>query len=204
MADPRSRARLGEDLPHVPPLTQLLCKMILIEPPRSPTLARRAPLNRRELAQFAERAIEAAGVSGEISVLLTNDRRLRELNQQFRKKDAPTDVLSFPAVDWSGEAGQRPASKSAGDLAISLDTAAQQAEAFGHSLATEVKVLILHGALHLAGFDHERDDGKMARCESRLRKHFDLPPGLIQRASGIKPRAARANSVARKKRGARA
>jgi probable rRNA maturation factor len=155
--------------------------MILIEPPRSPTVSRRDPLNRRELAEFARRAMQAAGSSGTVSVLLTNDERLRELNRQFRKKNRPTDVLSFPAVDWGGEASGR---QEAGDLAISLDTAARQAEAFGHSLATEVKVLILHGALHLAGFDHERDNGEMAATEARLRQEFDLPSGLIQRTSG--------------------
>jgi probable rRNA maturation factor len=169
--------------------------MILIEPPRSPTAARRDPLNKRELAQFAERALQAAGVAGEVSVLLTNDERVRELNQQFRKKDAPTDVLSFPAVDWGEVAGNGHSNKSAGDLAISLDTAARQAEAFGHSLATEVKVLILHGALHLAGYDHEQDNGEMAGIEGRLRKEFDLPSGLIQRTF---PDSAKAKKTARK------
>jgi probable rRNA maturation factor len=154
--------------------------MILIEPPRSTTAARRDPLNKRELAQFAARAIQAAGSDGSVSVLLTNDERLRELNQQFRKKNKPTDVLSFPPFE---PADGKP-SRTAGDLAISLDTAARQAEAFGHSLADEVKVLILHGALHLAGFDHEADNGEMARLEQRLRKQFGLPAGLIHRTNG--------------------
>src|SRR5271168_2692645 len=166
--------------------------MILIEPPRSPTAARRDPLNRRELAQFAMCAIQAAGACGKISVLLTDDDRIRELNRQFRKKNAPTDVLSFPVIDWEGDAANGHRDKSAGDLAISLDTAARQAESFGHSLATEVKVLILHGALHLAGFDHESDSGEMAGLENRLRKHFGLPSGLIQRSSQAKaPRKTR-------------
>jgi probable rRNA maturation factor len=158
--------------------------MILIEPPRSPTVARRYPLNQRELSQFAGRAVRAAGVRGTISVLLTGDDRIRELNRQFRKKNTATDVLSFPAIEW--EAGNGPKNRSAGDLAISLDTAGRQAEAFGHSLATEVKVLILHGALHLAGYDHEADSGEMARLEAKLRKEFGLPAGLIQRSSSAK------------------
>jgi len=157
--------------------------MILIEPPRSSTAARRDPLNKRELAQFAICAIQAAGARGKVAVLLTDDDRIRELNRQFRKKNAPTDVLSFPAINWNGEARNGHANQSAGDLAISLDTAARQAESFGHSLAIEVKVLILHGALHLAGFDHETDSGEMARLENRLRKRFDLPSGLIGRSS---------------------
>ncbi len=162
--------------------------MILIEPPRSLTVARRNPLNQRELSQFAGRAVRAAGVRGTISVLLTGDERIRELNRLFRKKNIATDVLSFPAIAWDTEAVNGHRSRSAGDLAISLDTAARQAEAFGHSLATEVKVLILHGALHLAGYDHEADSGQMARLERKLRKEFGLPAGLIQRSStAIRP-----------------
>lgn len=168
--------------------------MILIEPPRSPTLARRDPLNRRELAQFAGRALRAAGIHGTISVLLTGDERIREFNRKFRKKNVATDVLSFPAIAWGTEAGNGHRRRSAGDLAISLDTAARQAEAFGHSLATEVKVLILHGALHLAGYDHEADSGEMARLEAKLRKEFGLPQGLIQRSSTAK-RPAKAGVV---------
>jgi probable rRNA maturation factor len=151
-------------------------QMILIEPPRSSTAARRAPLNKRELAQFAARAMKAAGAQGPVSVLLTGDDRIRELNRQFRKKNLPTDVLSFPAFNIGD--GKR---QSAGDLAISLETAARQAESCGHSLGIEVKVLILHGALHLAGYDHETDSGEMARLENRLRKEFGLPSGLIER-----------------------
>ena len=154
--------------------------MILIEPPRSTIAARRDPLNKRELARFAALAAEAAGAAGSTSVLLTDDERIRELNLRFRRKDAPTDVLSFPAVEWEFESAK--GSRSAGDLAISLETAARQAESFGHSLAIEVKVLILHGTLHLAGWDHEADAGEMARLENRLRKELGLPSGLIQRS----------------------
>jgi len=167
--------------------------MILIEPPRSPTLARRNPLNKRELARFARNAIQAAGGAGGVSILLTGDERIRELNQQFRKKNNPTDVLSFPAFEWDGETAR--SSKHLGDLAISLDTASRQAQTFGHSLATEVKVLILHGTLHLAGYDHEQDKGEMARIEARLREELDLPAALIERTLQTQAKPAKANSA---------
>jgi probable rRNA maturation factor len=169
--------------------------------------ARHGPLNRRELAQFAARAIRAAGARGAVSVLLTNDDRVRELNRQFRRKNAATDVLSFPSMAWAGDSPRGAGSRNAGDLAISLDTAGRQAEEFGHSLATEVKVLILHGALHLAGLDHEKDAGEMVRLENRLRREFGLPAGLIQRSGtpARQPRkAARGKDLAEKNRRRRA
>lgn len=168
--------------------------MILIEPPRSPVDARRHPLSRRELGRFAGQAVKAAGIEGSVSVLLTDDERIRELNRQFRGKDAATDVLSFPAVEWQfKDAAGR--SKSAGDLAISLETAARQAESFGHLLAVEVKILILHGVLHLAGFDHETDSGEMARKENRLRRELELPAGLIGRSAKGLPGASKGRAV---------
>jgi probable rRNA maturation factor len=172
--------------------------MILIEPPRSTIAARREPLNKRDLARFAELAIRAAGCSGPVSILLTSDERIRELNREFRGKNVPTDVLSFPAVAWEFEAGNGHRSRSAGDLAISLETAARQAESLDHPLATEVKVLILHGVLHLAGFDHETDDGEMAGKEKRLRRQLGLPSGLLERSatragSAPPPKAGTAN-----------
>jgi probable rRNA maturation factor len=154
--------------------------MILIEPPRSTTAARREPLNKRELARFAGLAVKAAGCPGSVSILLTNDVRIRELNRDFRGKNSPTDVLSFPAVVWEFEGNAK--TKTAGDLAISLETASRQAASLGHSLATEVRVLILHGALHLAGYDHETDSGEMARKEIRLRRQMGLASGLIERS----------------------
>jgi probable rRNA maturation factor len=179
--------------------------MILIEPPRSPAAARRDPLNKRELEQFAASALRAGGGRGKVSVLLTGDDRIRNLNRQFRKKDVPTDVLSFPAISWDGQAANRVRDKSVGDLAISLDTAARQAESLGHPLAIEVKVLILHGVLHLAGFDHETDSGEMARLENRLRRRFDLPSGLISRSQlrGTSQGTTRRTTAPRKTRSSR-
>jgi probable rRNA maturation factor len=155
--------------------------MILIEPPRSKTAVHREPLNKRELARFAGLALKAAGCPAPVSILLTSDERIQELNRDFRGKNTPTDVLSFPPVAWEFEGN--PKTKTAGDLAISLETAARQAESLGHSLATEVRVLILHGALHLAGYDHETDSGEMARKEVRLRRKLGLPSGLIERST---------------------
>ena len=111
----------------------------------------------------------------DVSVLLTGDEQLRAMNRQFRGLDKPTDVLSFPALLEAANGAQ------GGDLAISLDTAAIQAADHGHTLQMEVKVLILHGLLHLAGYDHERDRGQMRRRETLLRKQFALPSGLVER-----------------------
>ncbi len=146
---------------------------------------RRSPVpSARALARFLRQAQAAARVRGEVSVLLTTDRKIRRLNRQFRGKDKATDVLSFPAP-------KAVARETAGDLAISVTRALRQAREQGHPLAAEIKVLMLHGLLHLAGFDHERDDGEMARRERLLRGRLGLPQGLIER-SGDHPRGRRA------------
>jgi probable rRNA maturation factor len=129
----------------------------------------------RTLARFLTQAQSAVRLKGEVTVLLTTDAALRKLNRQFRHKDKATDVLSFPAAGIGAE-------KIAGDLAISAPTALKQAVEQGHSLSAEIKILILHGLLHLAGLDHESDNGKMARREMLLRGKLGLPKGLIERA----------------------
>jgi probable rRNA maturation factor len=113
-----------------------------------------------------------------VNVLLTSSTEMRRLNRQFRHKDKATDVLSFPSLE-----AVRTSPRAAGELAISLDIARENAIRLGHSLAEEVKVLVLHGILHLAGFDHERDNGEMAREELRLRKKLKLNVSLIERSS---------------------
>jgi probable rRNA maturation factor len=150
--------------------------MIVIEAPRAKTLPAASALGKRDLNRFLACAAEALGLTGEFSVLLTGDERLRALNLQFRGQDQATDVLSFPPLPEAANGGQ------GGDLAISLETALAQAAAYGHTLQMEVKVLILHGLLHLAGYDHERDQGQMRRRETRLRKQFALPAGLVERS----------------------
>jgi probable rRNA maturation factor len=130
----------------------------------------------RTLARFLGAAQAAVKLRGQVTVLLTTDPTIRRLNRQFRRKNKATDVLSFPA----NAPGPM---KIAGDLAISIAIARRQAEERGHSLTTEIKVLMLHGLLHLAGYDHETDKGEMARREQKLRAKLRLPHGLIERAT---------------------
>ncbi len=108
--------------------------------------------------------------------LVTTDAELRRLNRQFRSRDYATDVLSFPATPQAGLPDGY-----LGDLAISWQRAREQAREFGHSAETEIRVLMLHGVLHLAGMDHETDRGRMSRAESRWRRTLCLPAGLIER-----------------------
>src|SRR5215472_4982227 len=126
------------------------------------------------LTRFLHRARFAVGLKGHVDVILTTDATLRRLNRDFRGKNKPTDVLSFPAPPAFAD-------EHAGDLAISLETAARQAASYDHPLAAEVKILLLHGLLHLAGFDHETDDGEMATRETLLRAELRLPLTLIER-----------------------
>ena len=158
--------------------------MIVIEPPQPRGTPRRDAVRKRELQAFLARAIQSVGLRGTVSVLLTGDAQIRQMNRDYRGKDVPTDVLSFPAAGLDGldDGHDQRRTRLAGDLAVSLQTAARQAQAFGHPLESEVKILLLHGLLHLAGFDHETDSGQMARRERRLRKELALPSGLIQRS----------------------
>jgi probable rRNA maturation factor len=145
--------------------------MINIDPPSSSFDL--SSLNKSGLARFLNRARVAVDLEGEVDVLLTSDAELKRLNKAFRGKNKATDVLSFPAPsEVEGVAG---------DLAISLETAARQAAEHGHGLRDEVRVLMLHGLLHLAGEDHETDSGEMAERESELRRELGLPGGLIER-----------------------
>jgi probable rRNA maturation factor len=154
--------------------------MILLDPDLEPdSAAAMRKISAGSLARFLAQAQSAVRLRGEVSVLLTTDRAIRRLNREYRGKDKATDVLSFPA---SSLLQSQEKEKIAGDLAISLDTARKQGAACGHSLEIEIKVLILHGLLHLAGYDHETDEGRMARRERRLRARLGLPLGLIERA----------------------
>jgi probable rRNA maturation factor len=131
----------------------------------------------------------AARLSGDVNILLTSNAEIQRLNRQFRQKDAPTDVLSFPAEQSDSQPGRRqpvrPRRAPGGDIVISTQTARVQAAEIGHDLSTEVKVLILHGMLHLAGYDHEIDRGQMSRLEQKLRSEFNLPAALIERTVGV-------------------
>lgn len=131
------------------------------------------------LAAFATEAARAAGVRGAVGIRVTSDRELRRMNQHFRGKDRPTDVLSFLPENLPGYAG---------DIVISADIARRTARELGHPIAAEVKVLILHGLLHLAGLDHETDQGEMARREQALRRTLGLPVVLTERDRKARPR----------------
>jgi probable rRNA maturation factor len=140
------------------------------------------PFSNTQIQSFLRSAQRALGIHGEINVLITSNREMRRLNRNFRGTDKATDVISFPAAQNG---------KMAGDIAISRDIARQNAQNLGHSLTTEVKILLLHGLLHLAGHDHESDNGEMAALEQRLRAKLKLPTSLIERTTNITPRGRR-------------
>jgi probable rRNA maturation factor len=134
--------------------------------------------------KFLAKVARAAGLSGDVNVVVTSNAKIRSLNRRFRRKDKATDVLSFPALAALSIDDGTPF---AGDIAISADIAAENAARLGHSIRAELKILILHGILHLAGFDHERDNGTMARKEAQLRQALKLPSALIERVHSGNP-----------------
>ena len=132
-------------------------------------------MSKAALARFITRARRATGLSGTVNVLVTSNAEMKALNRRFRGTDKATDVLSFPAAP--------DASKNfAGDIAISAEIATQNARSLNHAPGVEVKILTLHGILHLCGYNHECDHGQMARREQKLRRELNLPVGLIERA----------------------
>jgi len=134
------------------------------------------------LRAFLMRAQKAVPLAGQVSAVLVSDPAIKRLNRDFRAQNHATDVLSFPAAEIPGNKLNFQAQhRVAGDLAISIDTAARQAKRFGHPLTVELKVLLLHGLLHLAGHDHEIDHGEMRQREEQLRRRFRLPTALIAR-----------------------
>ena len=124
---------------------------------------RRRRVSAARLRRVLGGAAEALRARGEVSLVLAGDRLLHRLNRDYRGKDRPTDVLSFPGD--GGEAGL-------GDVVISVETAARNARSGGRTLARELDVLALHGFLHVLGYDHETDDGTMERLERRLRERL--------------------------------
>lgn len=159
------------------------------------TDARGRPLGDAGLARWLERAAPVRARGG-VAIALVSDAVMRRLNTVYRGQDRVTDVLSFPA---DGERPHGPpgvgrpaavqkgppsAARGAwlGDLAIARAVAARQAREYGHSLGVELRVLALHGLLHLLGYDHETDSGTMRRLEERLRRRARLPNGLVTRA----------------------
>jgi probable rRNA maturation factor len=129
-------------------------------------------LSRREVQAYAVRLADELAGGRAFCCLIAGDDELTRLNRRFRGRNYATDVLSFPS---GGPAGPL------GDLAISLDRAKEQARRHGHSLTEEIKILMLHGVLHLLGMDHETDRGAMQRTEQRWRRRLELPAGVIER-----------------------
>jgi probable rRNA maturation factor len=156
------------------------------------------PVRAGGLAPWLARTAPARA-SGVVSVALVSDARVRALNRSYRRKDYATDVLSFPAI---GSTPRRMSSAPSllavdrflGDIVIARGVARRQAREAGHSERTEIRVLALHGLLHLLGYDHERDEGRMLRAERRLRRKGGLREGLIERLAQdrpVRPRARR-------------
>ena len=129
---------------------------------------------KRSLKSFLRELTRTVAGSRCFCCLLTGDSELQRLNREFLGHDYPTDDLSFPA----GEGDE-----TLGDLAISIERASAQAQQFGHDTLDELRVLMLHGALHLTGMDHERDRGEMSKAERKFRAQFNLPNTVIARAS---------------------
>lgn len=129
-------------------------------------------MNHASMTRFVATVRRSIAIEGIVNVLITTNKEMKSLNASFRRKDESTDVLSFPAEGVNGLAGE---------IAISLELAKANAERLGHSTSDEIKILILHGMLHLAGYDHEKDHGEMSKKERRLRESLNLPVGLIQR-----------------------
>jgi probable rRNA maturation factor len=138
--------------------------------------------------------VAPASARGEVTIALVSDTRIRALNRQYRGKDASTDVLSFPTVRPSTRSGRTDLSRAVrpepvegrttphlGDIVIARGVARRQAREAGHAETTEWRLLALHGFLHLLGYDHETDNGRMARAETRLRQKGGLKTGLIER-----------------------
>ena len=148
----------------------------------------------RTLSLFLSKAQAAVRLKGQVTVLLTTDAAIRKLNRQFRGKNKATDVLSFPA---EGPLPGLPAEEIAGDIAISVTTALGQAAKQSHSLSTENNVQIQNGQLHLAGYDHEADQGQMARRERLLRAKLGLPQGLIERSAALKVQVLKGHGFSR-------
>jgi probable rRNA maturation factor len=148
----------------------------------------------RALALFARKLQAEAAKGRAFDCLITGDAEMRRLNRQFRGQDCATDVLSFPSLRQTRRSAPRGAGLPAclgqagrltplGDIAISLARARAQARRYGHGVEDEIRVLMLHGVLHLVGMDHEADGGRMLRAEKRWRKRLGLPVGLIERVA---------------------
>jgi probable rRNA maturation factor len=126
------------------------------------------------------RQVAPSRAHGSVGVALVSDERVQALNRTYRRRNRATDVLSFPSGPTSPES-LTPSPRFLGDIVIARGVARRQANEAGHSELTELRVLALHGLLHLLGYDHERDRGEMRRVEQRLRRKGGLQESLIER-----------------------
>jgi probable rRNA maturation factor len=152
-----------------------------MEPPSTLTVLFRAvpsvlKIDRRGIRAFAELTGAKVAEGRPFTCLITSDEALRKLNREFLGRDYATDVLSFPNGAMSPDLGE---------IAISAERADEQGREFGHSVTDEIRVLMLHGILHLIGFDHERDSGEMTRAEQKWRRELGLPETLISRNGAV-------------------
>jgi len=143
----------------------------------------------RGLAAWLRR-VAPVRARGSVTLVLVSDPRMRALNRTYRRKDYATDVLSFGAdtnprrtARGKGRMGSQPIQPTLGDIVIARGVARRQAREAAHSELAELRVLALHGLLHLLGYDHERDNGRMRQVERRLRRKGGLRKGLIERAA---------------------
>ncbi|HEY9140327.1 MAG TPA: rRNA maturation RNase YbeY [Bryobacteraceae bacterium] len=149
--------------------------------------SRQTEVRAGNLLRFAHKLQAQVARGRAFDCLITGDAHMRRLNREFRGKDSTTDVLSFPAGDiqtrtrTTGDKNRSPIPPRAGDIAISLARARSQARRFGHSTEQEIRILMLHGLLHLLGEDHSSGGGRMAHAEKRWRVRLGLPAGLIER-----------------------
>jgi len=141
------------------------------------------PLSVKGLAEWLQ-GVAPLRARGRVAIALVSDGRMRTLNRTYRHHDYTTDVLSFPATNDRTAFELRTAERFLGDIVIARGVAARQARAAGHGERTELRILALHGLLHLLGYDHERDNGTMRRVEQRLRRKGGLREGLIERTRG--------------------
>ena len=134
---------------------------------------RKVRFDERELREFVQRLGRELAGGREFAVVISSDASLRHANRRFRGKSSSTDVLSFP----DEEKGRL------GDILVSAGRAEQQADRYGHGVEEEIKVLVLHGLLHLLGYNHDSDNGRMRKAERRWREKYGLEPGVIERVS---------------------
>lgn len=156
----RSKGQRGVDT-DIPPLIEVVSRQRLY------------PINRADIARLARQVLDRINrPTATATISFIRDKAMRQMNRDYRGIDAPTDVLSFAYHETDAEVSFSPPDAHLGDVIISVETAARYAQKLGLSFATEIRTLVIHGTLHLAGYDHETDNGEMNRLERRLQKEL--------------------------------